>query len=74
MEIKQVRSAADIQPGNIVIVKDEMGLDVYKALEVKTVEDHTEVILDRRKNIYFSVEKFLEGKSWVKDVGVVTEL
>jgi len=37
-----------------------------------TAHDGTEVIYDMKKNLFFNVGMYLAGKSWAKDVRVVT--
>ena len=70
MKLIPVKSLDDIHKGDLIIVK---GVD-YDMIPIKvpfvkrTEKDGTEVILNKRKNHYFNLGMYLEGKSWVKEV------
>lgn len=73
MEIKKVETLTDIkEKSTIVITGDCYKNEPFKVQSVKvTPNDGTEVILDRKKNTYFNVGMYLEGKSWVKECGII---
>lgn len=72
MKLKQVLKIDDIKQGDTLIVNgDGMYHEPVKALIVKVSEHGTEVIIDKKRNRYFNLGMYLEGKSWVKEVSVV---
>lgn len=72
MEIEPLVAIDQIKRGDGLLISDGRELTVATALRVKVTDyDGTEVIFNLRKNKYFNVGMYLEGKSWAKDVRVV---
>lgn len=73
MIIVKVKTLDDIKKGDLIcITGDNLKAEPFKVKQVKVSEsDGTEVIFDMRKNRYFNVGMYLEGKSWVKDVVII---
>jgi hypothetical protein len=72
MQIEPLAAIDQIKRGDGLLISDGKELTVATALRVKVTDyDGTEVIFNLRKNKYFNVGMYLEGKSWAKDVRVV---
>jgi hypothetical protein len=73
MEILEVKTLSCIKEGDLIIITgDTLYAEPLKALCVKISErDGVEVIFDLKKNRFFNVGMYLEGKSWVKDVHII---
>lgn len=73
MNICQLTTLDQIQEGDGLIISDGKTLTLTKAKRVKVSEyDGVEVIFDLKRNKYFNVGTYLEGKSLAKDISVVT--
>lgn len=75
MNLKPVLSLHDIKQGdNLIITGDVFHNTPMKAQMVKVSEnDGTEIIIDKKNNKYFNLGMYLEGKSWVKEVKIITD-
>jgi len=75
MNLKTVKNINDIKQGDtLIITGDIFKNDPVKAQIVKiTKQDGTEIIINKKKNYYFNLEMYLQNKSWVKEVKIVTE-
>ena len=75
-EFINVTTLNDIKPGdNLVISGDGVDFQFFKVKKVKVTEiDGTEIILDIRKNKFFNLGMYLEGKSWVRKLVVIREI
>lgn len=73
MELKEVKTITDIKQGDTLIVTgDVLKNKSVKAQIVKvTPKDGTEIIIDKKKNCFFNLGMYLEGKSWVKEVKIL---
>ena len=73
MEAIKVEKLTDIKEGDIICVTgDILNAEPFKVQMVKVSEtDGTEIIFDKKRNRYFNLEMYLEGKSWVKEVVVI---
>jgi ribosomal protein L14E/L6E/L27E len=72
MEIEQLKQIDQIKEGDLLLISDGKEITHAKAQRVKVSEhDGTEVIFNLRKNKYFNVGMYLDGKSWAKDVRIV---
>lgn len=61
-----------IETGDVLLIDDGIGITPAKAQLVKVSEhDGTAVIFNLRKNKFFNVGMYLDGKSWAKDVRIV---
>lgn len=61
--------------GDLVLVQEAVPanrVQAFKVAEVKIVDEDTEIILQKRNNIWFSWNAYMTGKSWVTDCRVVT--
>lgn len=73
MNITPVTKIDQIKSGDMLAIYDGKTVIAVKAQEIKvTDQDGTEIIYNRRKNQYFNLGMYLDGKSWVKDVGVIS--
>lgn len=73
MKLIPVTKIDQIKEGATLIINDGSGLINAKAKIVKITEkDGTEVIINVRKNNFFNVGMYLDGKSWVKDLSIVS--
>lgn len=75
MNLKSVLSLDDIKQGDdLIITGDVLKNKPVKAQIVKVSDiDGVEVIFDRKNNKYFNLGMYLEGKSWVKEVKIITD-
>ena len=73
MKLKTVNKITDIKAGDtIIITGDSLKNESVKVQMVKVSDnDGTEIIFDKRKNRYFNLGMYLEGKSWVKEVKIL---
>jgi hypothetical protein len=73
MELREVKTITDIKQGDTLIVTgDTLKHESVKAQIVKvTPNDGTEIIIDKKKNRFFNLGMYLEGKSWVKELKVI---
>lgn len=74
MKIKEVKEITDIKKGDLILVTGDMfNCEPFKVKEVKVTKiDGTEIIIDRKRNRFFNLGMYLEGKSWVKHVAIIT--
>lgn len=75
MNLKPVLSLDDIKQGDdLIITGDVLKNKPVKAQIVKVSEtDGVEVIFDKKNNKYFNLGMYLKGKSWVKEVKIITD-
>ena len=72
MQIEPLVKIDQIKEGDVLLISDGRELTHAKAQRVKVSEyDGTEVIFNLRKNKYFNVGMYLDGKSWAKDIRIV---
>jgi hypothetical protein len=73
MNILKVEKLTDIKENDtICITGDSLHAEPFKVRKVKVSEtDGTEIIFDMRKNRYFNLGMYLDGKSWVKEVVII---
>lgn len=73
MELKEVKTITDIKQGDtLIITGDTLKNEPVKAQIVKvTSYDGTEIIIDKKRNKFFNLGMYLEGKSWVKELKIV---
>lgn len=73
MELIKVEKLTDIKEGDTICVTgDILNSEPFKVQMVKVSEtDGTEIIIDKKRNRYFNLGMYLEGKSWVKDVIII---
>lgn len=74
MELREVKTITDIKEGDtLIITGDTLKNEPVKAQVVKVSEqDGTEIIIDRKNNKFFNLGMYLEGKSWVKEVKIIS--
>lgn len=64
---------SQVKVGDHLLLNDGKTIMQAQAKIVKVSDyDGTEVIFDVKNNKYFNVGMYLEGKSWVKEVLIVT--
>ena len=70
MKLKSIKSLTDIEEGDtLIITGDMLKNEAVKVKKVKvSMNDGTEIIFDLKKNLYFSLDAYLMGHSWVKEV------
>lgn len=73
MEVIKVEKLTDIKKGDTICVTgDILNAEPFKVQMVKVSEtDGTEIIFDKKRNRYFNLGMYLEGKSWVKEIVVI---
>lgn len=73
MQIEPLTRIDQIKEGDGLIISNGSEITMATAKRVKVTEyDGTEVIFKIKQNKYFNVGMYLEGKSWAKDIRVVT--
>jgi hypothetical protein len=72
MELKCVTTLTDIKQGDTIVLRgDSMHNEAVKVILVKvSKQDGTEIIFNK-KNLYFNLGMYLEGKSWVKECKIL---
>ena len=76
IELKEVKTISDINQGDTIIVTGG-GLknEPFKVEIVKvSPNDGVEIILDKKRNRFFNLGLYLEGKSWIKELNVIVEV
>lgn len=73
VEIKKVTTLNCIEKDDFIVITGQGEVDSVKLVsKVKVSEaDGTEIIFDLKKNLFFNLGMYLEGKSWVKDLRVI---
>jgi hypothetical protein len=72
INLKKVTEIDDIKQGDLLLLNDGKETIAVSAVIVKVSErDGTEIIYDKKKNHYFNLGMYLEGKSWIKDLCVI---
>jgi hypothetical protein len=72
----------DLQPGRKIRIKTKAGaIEDHKIIKMIPMQrmkdgflgeiDDIEILLKKKKNIYFSYTMYLEGKSWVSEIVVL---
>lgn len=74
MKLKTVDNIESIKKGDqLLITGGGLMNEPFKAQIVKVSEsDGTEIIFDKKMNRFFNLGMYLEGKSWVKEVCILT--
>ena len=70
----QIDTITQPQKGDLVLVQGTITIDrveSYRVAEVKLVDGDAEIILNKRRNVWFSWNGYMSGKSWVTDCRVV---
>lgn len=82
MSNKEIVFCNSLQPGTHVRITDREGtekehivrrlipMQLFKNGVMGGIHD-IEVLLDKSKNIYFSYDAYLKGKSWVVDIEIL---
>ncbi len=72
MNLEQVTKIDQIKEGDtLIITGDTLKNEPVKAEIVKVSNDGTEIIFDKKRNRFFNLGMFLEGKSWVKELTIL---
>ncbi|HTH58285.1 MAG TPA: hypothetical protein VL728_19700 [Cyclobacteriaceae bacterium] len=73
MELIEVKTNTDIKQGDTLIITGDVYFnEPVKAQIVKTsVQDGTEIVIDKRRNCFFNLDMYMHGKSWVKEIKIV---
>jgi Icc-related predicted phosphoesterase len=73
MELKEVKTLTDIKEDDtIVITGDVLKNETFKVQKVICSESNgTEIVFDKKKNRFFNLGMYLQGKSWVKECKVL---
>ena len=72
MKITDLKNGSSIKVGSLLLIKgrknkaDPFTIKACKVLQLKEVEGDIEIILDTRRNVWFSYYKYLDGASWVR--------
>lgn len=66
---KKLTGVGQIKKGNKIILAHNGGAEVHHAKEILMEGQPTEeILLNKKKNIYFIVSMAVSGTSWAKDV------
>ena len=71
----QINTITAPKKGDLVLVQGigkPPKVEAYRVAETKIVEGDIEIILDEHRNVRFSWDTYMSGKSWVTDCRVVT--
>jgi hypothetical protein len=72
MKIAKVTAETDLKKGDLLLVEGPIsGIVAYTIKQVKGFTGDKEIILNVRKNTWFSLNKYLARESWAKDVRIV---
>lgn len=72
MIFEKVTDIYQIREGDFLLVEANNKVQHFHCKKVKmSVQDGTEIILNKKTNTYFNLGKYLEGRSWVKDLYIV---
>ena len=72
MRIEPLTEYGQIKSGDLILLKNRGVIESHKVKDVvASGTDREEIILKRKKNIYFIVSMALEGSSWAKSVHIV---
>lgn len=72
MKIEPVTTVDGIKKGDLLLISDGKEVIAATAKIVKVSEhDGTEIIYNIRKNKYFNLGMYLQGRSWAKEVQIV---
>jgi hypothetical protein len=70
----QIDTITQPQKGDLVLIQGTITVDrvePYRVAEVKETPDGTEIILNKKRNVWFNWGTYMSGKSWVTDCRVV---
>lgn len=70
----QIDTITAPKKGDLVLVQGigkPPKVEAYRVAETKIVEGDIEIILNKRRNIWFSWNTYMAGLSWIKDCRVV---
>jgi ASC-1-like (ASCH) protein len=69
MELREVKKLTDINQGDMIIITgDVFKCELVKVKKIKISEkDGVEIIFNKKKNLFFNLGMYLDGKSWVKE-------
>lgn len=74
MRVWEIQPKTAISVGDLLVVQSNDGkIHAHKVEEVKEVDGDTEIILRKRGNIWFSLTRYFEGLSWIKEVRLITD-
>ncbi len=75
MQLKDVKAIDDIKQGDtLIITGDTLLCEPVKAQIIKVSQsDGVEVIFDKKRNKFFNLGMYLDGKSWVREVKILSE-
>lgn len=75
MQIDPLTRLDQIKDGDLLLIDDGKTVIQAVAKFVKVSEyDGVEVIIKRKRNRYFNVGYYLEGRSWAKEIFVIKEI
>jgi succinylarginine dihydrolase len=73
IELVKVVDSGALSEGDVVIIEDEKG-NVFPA-QIKEVLNkgsiHEEIILSKRRNLYFITSMYIDQRSWVVNVKLI---
>lgn len=72
VKMEPLTFADQISVGTALVINDGEQLITTQAKKVKDCLGDVEVIIDVAKNKFFSVRTYLAGKSWAKEVFIVS--
>lgn len=74
MKLTPVTTIADIKIGDKIIISGkEYDGEPFRVQNVKVSDrDGTEIIINKKMNIYFNLGMYLKGESWVNECQILT--
>ena len=74
MEIKKLTPVIEVNVGMRLLVEADFqnrpSTQLFNVLE-RTGHEDAEIVLNRRKNTFFNINRYYSGNSWVKDIHIV---
>ncbi|CAL2077590.1 conserved protein of unknown function [Tenacibaculum sp. 190524A02b] len=72
MKLEPVTQIDQINQGDTLIITGHtLKNEPVKAEIVKISRDGTEIIFNKKRNKFFNLGMFLEGRSWVKELAII---
>lgn len=75
MRLKKVTKINDVKKGSIILINRKLQpkeeIEIYKVQDIITSNDGLEVILQNKHNIFFNLNMYLQGISWVREACIV---
>lgn len=76
MKLIPIKNKDQVSVGTILMVKDKNGIvKTFPVIQIKKEEFGDEVILEKKNNLYFNIDRLLVGNlpGWIMEVYIVAE-